>query len=107
MSQAPSTGSMRQFILYWAGFLIVVGSLVAILLSISGVLVDALSYRCWYPILSPLLGINEPPQPSQIPNMPFYCSNPAIAVVRFVFNFLASLVSGGAGAYMMWSGKKN
>lgn len=106
MSQATDTAKMRQFILYWAGFLIVAVSSVAILLSISGVLIDALSYRCWYPIISPLLGISEPPTPSQIPNMPVYCANPAIAVVRFIFNFLAGLVFAAAGAYMMLNGKK-
>ena len=96
----------RQFALYWAGFLIVVVSSVAILMSISGVLVDVLSYRCWYPIISPLLGISEPPQPIQGPNMPVYCGNPAIAVVRFIFNFLSSLIFAGAGVFMMWNGKK-
>ena len=106
MSHAADTASMRQFVLYWAGFLILAVSAVAILLSISGVLIEALSYRCWYPILSPLLGVSEPPQPSQMPNMPVYCANPAIAVVRFIFNFLAGLIFAGTGAYMIWNGKK-
>jgi hypothetical protein len=38
--------------------------------------------------------------------MPVYCVNPAVAVVRFAFNFLAELVLLGAGVYMMINGKK-
>lgn len=98
--------SQREFLLYWAGFAVLVLGGVFILMTISGLLVDVLSYRCWYPILSPLLGVNEPPKPSQIPDMPYYCVDPALAVVRFVFNLLAGLIIAGAGGYMMLNGKK-
>jgi hypothetical protein len=97
----------RELLLYWAGFLIIVLAVVSVLMTISGVLVDVMSYRCWYPILSPLMGVNQPPTPAQDVAMPYYCSNPMVAVIRFVFNLLAELVLIGAGAYMMLSGKKN
>jgi hypothetical protein len=98
--------SRREFILYWAGFLVVILGLASILMTISGVLVEVLSYRCWYPVLSPLLGIGQPPNSTQGSNMSVYCVDPAIAVVRFVFNFLAALVFVGAGVYMMLNGEK-
>ncbi len=93
--------------LYWVGFIVLVLGSVSILMPISGLLVDVLSYPCWYPIISPLLGINLPPRPTQIANMPYYyCINPAVAVVRFVFRLLSALIVAGAGGYMMLSGKK-
>jgi hypothetical protein len=106
MSQFSDLASKREFFLYWAGFVIVVVSSVSVLLSLSGVLTDVLSYRCWYPILSPLLGMSEPLQPTQAPNMQLYCGNPAVSVVRFIFNFLSGLIFAGAGGYMMLNGKK-
>lgn len=51
-----------------------------------------------------MLGVNEPPLDKS--NMMPYCVDPVMAVVRFVFNFLASLIIVGAGAYMMLNGKK-
>lgn len=78
-----------------------------ILMTISGVLVDVLTYRCWYPVISPMLGIREPQTPTQVVGIPFYCVNPAVTVVRFVFNLLAGLIILGAGFYMMLNGKKH
>ena len=98
--------SRREFLLYWAGFLIVVLGVVLILISISGLLIDVLSYRCWYPVLSPLLGVQEPPNPTRAPSISFYCENPAIGIVRFVFNLLTALIFAAAGLYMMLNGKK-
>ncbi len=97
--------SRREFILYWAGFVILILGAVSILMTISGLMVDVLSYRCWYPIVSPMLGVNEPPKPTQVTDMP-YCTNPAVAVVRFVFNLFSGLIVIGAGGYMMLNGKK-
>ncbi len=99
--------SRREFLLYWFGFLILVLGAISILMTMSGLMVDVLSYRCWYPVISPLLGINEPPTPTQGVHIPFYCVNPAVAIVRFVFNFLAGLIIVGAGFYMMLNGKKH
>ena len=79
---------------------------VSVLMTFSGLLVDVLSYRCWYPLISSLLGVTEPSKSTQIACMPFYCANPVVAVVRFVFNLLADLVVLGAGVYMMMNGKK-
>jgi hypothetical protein len=98
--------SRREFILYWAGFVILIVGAVSILMTISGLMVDVLSYRCWYPIVSPMLGVNEPPKPTQVTDMPYHCTNPAVAVVRFVFNLFAGLIVIGAGGYMMLNGKK-
>jgi hypothetical protein len=107
MSGASDVTNRRQFLLYWLGFLIVILGSVAVLMTVSGLLIEVLNYRCWYPVLSPLLGLSEPPKPTQISQMPVYCVNPAVAVVRFAFNFLAELVLVGAGVYMMINGKKN
>jgi hypothetical protein len=106
MSQVTISVSKREFLLYWAGFLVVVAATISILMTFSGLLLDVMSYRCWYPVISPLLGVSEPPKPTQIAGMPYYCASPAEAVVRFVFNLLASLVVLGSGFYMMMNGKK-
>ena len=112
LSKEGEAASWREFLLFWVGFLIVVIGAVSILLTISGVLVDVLSYRCWYPVLSPLMGMSAPAQPAQSIAQPIgtpypnYCYNPMVAVVRFVFNLLAELVLIGAGVYMMLNGKK-
>jgi hypothetical protein len=53
-----------------------------------------------------MLGVNEPPKPTQVTDMPYHCTNPAVAVVRFVFNLFAGLIVIGAGGYMMLNGKK-
>ncbi len=110
MSLKSDIASRREFLLYWVGFTILIVGAVSFLLSLSSLMVDVLSYRCWYPVLSPLLGVSEPSKPTQIanmPNMPYYCANPAVAVVRFVFNLLATLVVSGAGGYMMLNGRKH
>ncbi len=98
--------SRREFLLYWAGFLVVVLGSVSILMTVSGLLVDVLSYNCWYPIVSPLFGINKPPTVTQTASMLFHCANPAVAAVRFVFNLLSGLLVLGAGFYMMLNGEK-
>ncbi len=98
--------SRREFFLYWAGFLIVTVAALSILMTISGVVIGILSFRCWYPILSPLLGMNEPTKLIQEIGIPYYCQNPMIAVVRFIFNFLAEMVFAAAGLYMMLNGQK-
>jgi hypothetical protein len=95
----------RRFVLYWVGFVVLVASGVSILLILSGLLVDVLSYGCWYPMLSPMLGISRPPEVPQTAIIPFYCASPAVPIVRFVFRFFSALVVGGAGAYMMLNGK--
>jgi len=131
MSEARS----GQFFLYWIGVFIVALSIVGVLLTISGLLVDILSTQCYFPYVSPMLGIREPPaQPANVtmfadpqppPNRtmlpeqnvntisnhpypyPYYCDgNPAVAVVRFVFKLLSALVFTGVGLYMMMNGKK-
>lgn len=91
--------------MYWVGFFVLASGSVSSLVTISGLLVDVVSYRCWYPVISPMFGFSVPPvSTSQM--MP-YCVDPVIAIVRFVFNFLASLVIVGAGTYMMLNGKKH
>jgi hypothetical protein len=99
--------SRREVLLYWAGFLVVVLGSISILMTISDLLVEVLSYRSWYPIVLPLFGISQPPTPTQVVNMPFYCVNPAVVVVRFVFDLLSGLIIVGAGFYMMLNGKKH
>jgi hypothetical protein len=106
MTDEVDIASRREFILYWAGFVILIVGAVLILMTISGLMVDVLSYRCWYPIVSPMLGVNESPKPTQVTDMPYSCTNPAVAVVRFVFNLFAGLTVIGAGGYMMLNGKK-
>lgn len=113
LSKEAAVASWRDFLLYWIGFIIIIVGVVSILLTIAGVLIDVLSFRCWYPILSPLMGISQPTKPMEIngtavPNQyyPYYCYDPVVAVVRFVFNLLAELVVIGAGAFMMLNGKK-
>jgi len=104
LSQHGDIASRREFALYWVGFLTLIIGSVSVLMTISGLLVDVVSYRCWYPIISPLLGVREPPVSTY--DMPVYCGDPVVAVVRFIFNFLASLVVVGAGVYTMLNGKR-
>jgi uncharacterized protein YggT (Ycf19 family) len=108
MSKAEERASWREFMLYWVGFLILVIAGISVLLTISGLLIDVLSYRCWIPILSPLMGMSEPPNlPQQVGTLPpYYCEDPSIAIIRFVFNLLSELLVIGAGTYMMLNGKK-
>jgi hypothetical protein len=109
MSKENQIASWREFMLFWVGFSIVVIGVVCIMLTVSGVLVDVLGNRCWYPILSPLIGISQPPTPAQIgtAQYSYYCYDPTVAVIRFVFNLLAELIVIGAGLYMMLNGKKH
>lgn len=104
-----SNVSQRTFLLYWAGFIVLVFGAVSILLTISGLMVDLLSYRCWYPIISPMLGITQPPVQTENGTMipSYYCADPAAAFVKFVFSFLSALIVGGAGAWMMMNGNKD
>jgi hypothetical protein len=111
LSKESEVASWREFLLYWIGFVITVIGAVSVLLTFAGVLIDVLSYRCWYPVLSPLMGISQPTKPPEVngvemPYYPYYCSDPAIAVIRFVFNLLAELVVIGAGFFMILSGKR-
>jgi len=108
LSKENEAASWREFILFWAGFLVLVIGTVSIMLTISGVLIDVLSYRCWYPVLSPLMGMSEPVKTAQLVGIPnrYYCYDPMVAVIRFVFNLLAELIVVGAGVYMMLNGKK-
>ena len=111
LSKESDVASWREFLLYWIGFVVTVIGVMSVLLTISGVLIDVLSYRCWYPIISPLMGVSQPVKPSQTNDAgmlyyPYYCDDPAIAVIRFVFNLLAELVAIGAGFFMIWNGKR-
>jgi len=106
LSGETGLSSRREFLLYWGGFLTAVFGVTLILLTISEMLVDALSSRCWYPVLSSMLGVSKPVLPPQDFTIPYYCANPAVALVRFVFGFLANLIVVGAGGYMMLNGKK-
>ncbi len=99
-------GSHREFLLYWVGFIVVVSGAASILMTISGLMVSVVSYRCWYPVVSPLFGITEPPKPMQVVSTSYYCVNPAVALVKFVFDLLVALMVVGAGFYMMLNGKK-
>jgi hypothetical protein len=106
LSHSIDAANRREFFLYWAGFLIVILGSISVLMTISGLMIEVLNYRCWYPVLSPLFGFSEPSNATQGPNMLVYCANPAVAVVRFIFNFLTGLIVVGAGIYMMLNGKK-
>jgi len=101
LSEARAT--RREFILYWVGVLVVASGVVAVLFTISNVIVDVLQSDCWYPIVSPLLGIPKPPE-TMIPA--YYCSSPVVALVRFTFKLLAALVFIGVGVFMMMNGRR-
>ena len=107
MSKDENAASRRQFLLYWVGFSVIVLGAVSILMTISRVLIDVLSYRCWYPILSPIMGVTQRPNATQAVMVPYNCSSPMVAVVRFVFNLIAELVLVGAGSYMTLNGKRS
>lgn len=79
---------------------------IGVLMTISGLLVGVLGYRCPYPVPLPMSDMSEHSQPTQLANMPIYCGNPTVIVVKFVFEILSVLVLSGAGLYMMMSGKK-
>jgi hypothetical protein len=127
-----NVSSRREFLLYWLGLFVVAFSFVSILLSISGLVTNIINTQCYYPYISPMLGIKEPQSPpSPIasfaippnatvtgvqtgyevrngPMMPYpYCGgNLAAYVIQFVFSLLASLIFVGVGVYMMLNGKK-
>ena len=121
--------SRREFLLYWVGLFVVALSVVSIFISISSLISGVLSYNCYIPVVSGMLGIPPPiknavtvtsvtampnatvpnnPVIEQFPPYQYYCTNPTIAVsvLTFVFNLLSSLVFTGVGAYMMLNGKK-
>jgi hypothetical protein len=130
-----SEASRREFLLYWAGLFVVAFAVVSIFISISNLVANVLSYNCYVPIVSGMLGI-PPPQPitnavtvtssatfinGTVPNnfgnqqlpqtpypYPYYCTNQyvPVAILTFVFNLLGSLIFTGVGAYMMLNGKK-
>jgi len=128
-----SEASRREFLLYWVGLFVVAFAVVSIFISISNLVANVLSYNCYIPVVSGLLGIPAPPpvtnavtvtsstivsnvtMPNNFGNQqlppypyPYYCTNPyvPVAILTFVFNLLASLVFIGVGAYMMLNGKK-
>ncbi len=93
-------GTNREFILYWAGILVLALSSAAVLMTISGLIIDVLHSGCWYPVLSPMLGVERP-----VP-FPIHCPSPVVAVIRFVFTFLTDLIFAGVGAYMALNGRR-
>lgn len=129
---SESEASRREFLLYWVGLFVVALAVVSIFISITSLVANVLSYNCYIPVVSGMLGIPPPPIPvtkpitvtsnttftnvtmpnngvtQQLPPYEYYCMNPIIpvAVLTFVFNLLSSLVFVGVGAYMMLNGKK-
>jgi hypothetical protein len=123
--------SRREFVLYWVGLFVVASAVVSIFFSLSSLVASVLSYNCYIPIVSGMLGIPTPQPvtnavtvtastrfgnvtmpnngvPQQLPLYQYYCQNPYVPVVilTFVFNLLGALVFVGVGAYMMLNGKK-
>jgi len=121
--------SRREFLLYWIGLFVVALSIVSIFISMSTLVSNVLSYNCYIPVVSGMLGIPPPVTNAitvtkftaltnatvpnndvtqQLPPYQYYCSNPIIpvAILTFVLNLLSSLVFTGVGAYMMLNGKK-
>jgi hypothetical protein len=101
-------------------------SITSVLLTISGLITDILSTQCYFPYISPMLGVKEPqsPPPEVIRNAtdsgtsiapsppyypyPYYCGgNPAIAVIQFTFKLLSSFMFIGVGLYMVQNGRKH
>jgi hypothetical protein len=131
---SESEASRREFLLYWVGLFVVALAVVSIFISITSLVANVLSYNCYIPVVSGMLGIPPPPPTpvrnpltvissttftnvtmqnngvaqQQLPPYEYYCTNPIIpvAVLTFVFNLLSSLVFIGVGAYMMLNGKK-
>ena len=130
---SESEASRREFLLYWVGLFVVALAVVSIFISITNLVANVLSYNCYIPVVSGMLGIPPPPPTpvtnpvtvtssttftnvtmpnsgvnQQLPPYEYYCTNPIIpvAVLTFVFNLLSSLVFIGVGAYMMLNGKK-
>ena len=121
--------SRREFLLYWVGLFVIALSVVSIFISISSLISNVLSYNCYIPVVSGMLGIPPPvrnaatatsvtvvtnatmpnnPVVEQFPPYQYYCTNPMIpvSILTFVFNLLSSFVFTGVGAYMMLNGKK-
>jgi hypothetical protein len=130
---SENEASRREFLLYWVGLFVVALAVVSIFISITNLVANVLSYNCYIPVVSGMLGIPAPPPTpvtnpvtvtssttfanatmlndgirQQLPPYEYYCTNPIIpvAVLTFVFNLLSSLVFIGVGAYMMLNGKK-
>ena len=124
-----SEANRREFLLYWVGLFVVALAVVSIFMSITNLVANVLSYNCYIPVVSGMLGIPPPPTPvttatssttftnvtmpnngviRQFPPYEYYCTNPIVpvAILTFVFNLLSSLVFIGVGAYMMLNGKK-
>ena len=126
----------HEFVLYWAGIFAVALSVVAILLSVSGLMTSMLGHNCVIPFVSETLNrlyaalprspnatiipyTNPIPYPNPyqagpgqpFPNMldSYFCTSTvmAAAVVRFIFNLFSSLVLLSLGAYMAHNGRKN
>ena len=126
----------HEFALYWAGIFVVALSVVAVLLSISGLMTSMLGHDCVIPFVSEALNrlyatlprspnATIVPYPNPIPypnpyqagpgqpfsNMlnPYFCASTIIAtaVVHFIFNLVSSLVLLSLGAYMAHNGRKN
>jgi len=131
---SASEAGRREFLLYWVGLFVVAIAVVSIFISISSLVASVLSYNCYIPFVSGMLGI-PPPTPvtnpvtvtsgttfngtlpnnfgnqQQLPPYPpyqYYCTNPYVplAILTFVFNLLGALVFIGVGGYMMLNGKK-
>jgi len=130
---SENEASRREFLLYWIGLFVVALAVVSIFISITSLVANVLSYNCYIPVVSGMLGIPPPPPrpltnpvtvmssttftnvtmpnngiAQQLPPYEYYCSNPIIpvAILTFVFNLLSSFVFIGVGAYMMLNGKK-
>jgi len=126
----------HEFALYWAGISVVALSVVAVLLSISGLMTTMLGHNCVIPFVSETLNrlyatlprspnativpyTNPIPYPNPYqagPGQPFpnilnsyHCTSTVIAtaVVHFIFNLVSSLVLLSLGAYMAHNGRKN
>ena len=128
-----TVASRREFFLYWAGIFVVAFSFVSILLTFSGLITNILSTNCYFPYVSPMLGVvqpavtqtavtsvtvtsvngTQPIPPGQVYPPPYpppyqYCyGSPIAAVVQFTFQLLSSLIFTGVGAYMILNGKKH
>jgi hypothetical protein len=128
---SESEANRREFLLYWVGLFVIALAVVSIFISITNLVANVLSYNCYIPVVSGMLGIPPPPPVTnpvtvtgsttftnvtmpnnsvtqQLPPYEYYCMNPIIpvAILTFVFNLLSSLVFIGVGAYMMLNGKK-
>ena len=103
LAESYVAATNREFLLYWAGIVVLALSGAAVLMTISGLIIDVLHSGCWYPVLSPMLGVERPTPYSPYPS---YCPSPVVAVIRFVFTFLADLIFAGVAAYMALNGRR-